>query len=204
MAKLHSDNGLIELLRQVGPQSVVELSAAMDVTATAVRQRLSRLMADGLVGRELSKGVRGRPSHRYSLTDKGVRQTGSNFTDLALALWQEVRGIKDLEVRRGLMQRIAQSMASMYEPQVRGDTLAQRMESVSQVFADRDVPLKVETRDQLPVLTAMACPYPALAEQDRGICAVERMLFSELLGETVRLAECRLDGAATCCRFQTN
>jgi hypothetical protein len=29
------------------------------------------------------------------------------------------------------------------------------------------------------------------------------MLFSELLGEKVRLSECRLDGA-TCCRFETN
>ena len=204
MAKLESDNGLIELLRQSGPQSVSELAAAMNVTGTAVRQRLSRLMADGLVGRDLSHGVRGRPSHRYALTDKGLRQTGSNFTDLALALWREVRGIKDLEVRRGLMQRIAQAMAGMYAAQVQGETLAERMESVSRVFAERDVPLKVETRDQLPILTALACPYPALAEQDRGICAVERMLFSELLGETVRLAECRLDGPTTCCRFQTN
>jgi predicted ArsR family transcriptional regulator len=204
MAKLESDNGLIELLRQSGPQSVSELAAAMHVTGTAVRQRLSRLMAGGLIGRDVSHGMRGRPSHRYSLTDKGLRQTGSNFTDLALALWREVRGIKDLEVRRGLMQRIAQAMAGMYGPQVQGETLAERMESVSRVFAERDVPLKVETRDKLPVLTALACPYPALAEQDRGICAVERMLFSELLGESVRLAECRLDGPATCCRFQTN
>jgi predicted ArsR family transcriptional regulator len=204
MAKLESDNGLIELLRQSGPQSVSELAAAMHVTGTAVRQRLSRLMAGGLIGRDVSHGMRGRPSHRYSLTDKGLRQTGSNFTDLALALWREVREIKDLEVRRGLMQRIAQAMAGMYGPQVQGETLAERMESVSRVFAERDVPLKVETRDKLPVLTALACPYPALAEQDRGICAVERMLFSELLGESVRLAECRLDGPATCCRFQTN
>jgi predicted ArsR family transcriptional regulator len=54
------------------------------------------------------------------------------------------------------------------------------------------------------VLTALACPYPELAEQDRGICAVEKLVFSELLGEKVRLTECRLDGASNCCRFETN
>ena len=78
------------------------------------------------------------------------------------------------------------------------------MESVRQLLADRKVPFTVETSGQLPVLTALACPYPDLAEQDRGICAVEKMLFSELLSTPVRLTECRLDGASTCCRFQTN
>ncbi len=83
------------------------------------------------------------------------------------------------------------------------------MESIGRVMAERNVPFVVENRDhenkdQLPVLTALACPYPELAEQDRGICAVEKMLFSELLGQNVRLTECRLDGVATCCRFQTN
>ena len=204
MARLYSDNGLIQVLREVGPRSVVELSGDLQVTSTAVRQRLARLMADGIVARDLSRGSRGRPSHRYSLTDKGLRQTGSNFADLAVALWREVREIKDIEIRRGLMQRLAKSLAGMVSPQIQGNTLAERMESVSRVFAEREVPLKVEIKNHLPVLIAQACPYPTLAEQDRGICAVERLLFSELLGESVRLSECRLDGPTTCCRFQTN
>ena len=200
----HSDSGLLGLLRSKGPMGVSELAAATDVTPTAVRQRLSRLMAEGMIRREVAKAPRGRPSHRYSLTEQGVRETGSNFTDLALALWQEVRQIKDPEVRTGLLRRIAQGMAGIYRRQIHGETTAERMQEISQVMSQRSVPFVVETRDQLPVLTATACPYPELAEQDRGICAVEKMLFSELLGENVRLTECRLDGAATCCRFQIN
>jgi DeoR family transcriptional regulator, suf operon transcriptional repressor len=199
-----SDDGLIELLRGKGPLGVSELAAAMEVTATAVRQRLSRLMADGLVDRELSKAPRGRPSHRYRLTDKGVRRTGSNFADLAIALWHEVRQIKDPEVRSGLLQRLARAMAGAYRAEINGETVAERMQSVAEVFAERNVPLVVEQSGQLPVLTALACPYPELAEQDRGICAVEKLLFAELLGNPVKLTECRLDGAATCCRFQTS
>src|SRR5690242_14526584 len=96
-----SDRGLLELLRRQGSLGIGELTAAMQVTATAVRQRLVRLMAGGLVQRETNKVARGRPSHRYSLTEKGRRQVGSNFADLTLALWQEVRSIKDPEIRRG-------------------------------------------------------------------------------------------------------
>jgi predicted ArsR family transcriptional regulator len=53
------------------------------------------------------------------------------------------------------------------------------------------------------VLTAVACPYPELAEQDRGVCAMERMMFSEMVGERLKLTDCRLDGDA-CCRFVAN
>jgi DeoR family suf operon transcriptional repressor len=198
-----SDTGLVALLRQRGPLSIAELIAAMNVTATAVRQRLTRLMDQGLIQRETTKPARGRPSHQYSLTEKGRRQTSSNFADLTLALWNEVRSIKNPEVRSGLLQRIAKTLATVYRPKMRGANTAQRMQDVSALMAERNVPFVVEHKGSLPVLTAQGCPYPDLAEQDRGICAVEKMLFSELIGEKIRLSECRLDGTS-CCRFETN
>ncbi len=198
-----SDIGILDLLRKAGPMGVREIARATRVTATAVRQRLSRLMAQGLVHRDLERAGRGRPSHRYQLTEKGRRQTGANFADLAVALWNEVRAIEDVEVRRGLLQRIARKMSDAYSDRIRGATTAKRMESIAEVFAERNVPFEVEGSDDLPVLTAVACPYPELAEMDRGVCAMERMMLAELVGESLRLDECRLDGD-TCCRFVTN
>jgi len=202
-----SDIGILDLLRKAGPLGVGELADSMQVTATAVRQRLVRLMGQGLVERELARAARGRPSHRYSLTDKGRRQTGANFVDLALALWKEVRAIQDPEVRRGLLQRLAKTMAGMYRDQVTGSTTTDRMQSLSRVFAERGLPFEVDASGPLPVLTALACPYPGLAEQDRGICALEKMMISELVNSerdgSLKLASCRLDGE-NCCRFESN
>ncbi len=56
---------------------------------------------------------------------------------------------------------------------------------------------------RVPVLTARACPYTPFGEQDRGICALERMMIAELVQQDVKLSACRLDGDS-CCRFQTN
>lgn len=198
-----SDRGLIELLRRRQALGVGELAVEMKVTATAVRQRLDRLMSQGLIERNAARATRGRPSHRYSLTDKARRQTASNFGDLAIALWREVRAVKDPEVRSGLLGRVAKTIASMYAGEVTGTTTGERMQSVVDLFAARDVPLTVEQHNDLPVLTALACPYPILAEEDRGICALEKMMFAELLGTHVRLTDCRLDGG-DCCRFQTS
>ena len=198
-----TDAAVLDLLRIRGAMSITDFGAALEVTQTAVRQRLTRLTEGGYVTRSATKSGRGRPSFRYELTAKGRRKTGANFADLAVALWQEIRSIVDPEVRRGLLQRIAARLANEYGEQIKGATLKEKMDSVTELFGQRDIAISVTQEGGLPVLTVNACPYPDLAEQDRTVCSMERMLFSELLGESVHLSGCRLDGAG-CCTFEAN
>jgi predicted ArsR family transcriptional regulator len=198
-----SDSTILDLLRKNDGMTVTELAGAMEVTPTAVRQRLNRLMAQEMIERSASRHGRGRPIHHYRLTEKGRRKAGSNFADLAVALWEEISQLEDLEVRRRMMQSLASRLAVMYADRIQGRTLEEKMQSLSELFAERRIPMDVQQSDSLPVLTATVCPYPELAEQDRSICNMERMLFSELLGADVHLAKCRLDGAE-CCSFQSN
>ena len=170
----------------------------MGVTATAVRQRLVRLLGQGDIERHTEKITRGRPVHRYRLTEKGRRRAGANFADLAIALWEEIREIKDLEVRRGLLQRVSGRLAALYAGRVSGSTLEERLQSLADVFRERQIPFEVESKGELPVLHARACPYPELAEHDRTVCSMERLMFSELAGQPLRLSSCRLDGHNGC------
>jgi DeoR family transcriptional regulator, suf operon transcriptional repressor len=212
-----SDAAVIELLRVDDRLGVGDLAKRLGVTATAVRQRLDRLMRAGVVGRTTVPGglsaagepggsrLRGRPSHVYSLTEKGRRTGGDNFRDLALVLWREIRSVREPAVRQGLISRIGSAMAGMYRDEVSGATPRQRLESTAKILQERRIPCGVEPSSDpsnhgLPVLTSYACPYPELAEQDRGICAAERAMLQDLVGSAVRLSECRLDGAS-CCRF---
>ena len=222
-----TDESLLAILRRRGSVTVAELAKSMEVTATAVRQRLNRLMAQDLVERTIeredSRG-RGRPTHQYKLTSKAKHLAGDNYADLASVLWAEIRSIKDDDVRRGLLQRLSRAFVERYRQQIRGATTAERMESLKQLFADRRIPLSVvnetdqvagksqagkgqvgDTKQQsssssLPVLRVEDCPYPDLAEQDRGICAMEKMIFAELIDDDLRLSQCRLDGHS-CCEF---
>lgn len=196
-----SDEAILDHLRRVGAVTIADLVEETGVTATAVRQRLTRLMDLGLIERQATRHGRGRPSHRYSLTEKGVRHAGTNYADLALVLWDEVRNISDPEVRTGLLKRIAVRLAGHYRDHISGEELEERLESLALVMGERAVPLEVAQEGELPVLTVLACPYPDLAERDRGVCAMEKMLFSEMVGAPVRLTECRLDGA-NCCTFE--
>ena len=197
-AILASDVAILDLLRQQDEMSIVQLTEAIGVTATAVRQRLSRLLDQELVERSTVPSVRGRPRHVYRLTTKGRRRSGENFADLAIALWHEIREIEDPVVRGGLAARISRRLASMYAEKVDGDSLEQRMQAVKALFEDRQLPVVVDAGDKLPVISVEACPYPDLAEHDREICNMEGMLFSQMLGVQMSLTTCQLDGDCSC------
>jgi DeoR family suf operon transcriptional repressor len=196
-----SDAAVIDLLKLRESMEIGELARSLSVTATAVRQRLDRLMRGGLVERSTVSKPRGRPSHSYSLTEAGRRLGGDNFRDLALVLWREIREIRDPLVRSGLIGRIGSALAATYRDQIAGGSPAARLESVAGLLRERDICCSVERAAEaggLPVLTSHACPYPDLAEADRGICAAERLMLQELVGTGVRLADCRLDGGSIC------
>ena len=195
------DVTILDCLRKADGLSVPQLVDLLGVTATAVRQRLNRLMDQGMIDRVQVTRGRGRPSHRYHLTEAGRQETGRNFADLATALWAEIRSIKDPEVRRGLLQRLSSRLASFYAGEVQGADLEERMRAVADLLSSRQIPFEVDVRNELPVLTALGCPYTELAEKDRSICAMERMLFTELIGEKLNLSSCRLDGSH-CCTFE--
>jgi predicted ArsR family transcriptional regulator len=195
-----SDKAILDYLRRDGTARISDLVAETGVTATAVRQRIQRLMADGLIERHAERHGRGRPNHRYVLTKKGERYAGDNFSDLAVVLWEEIRSVRDLDVRRGLLKRIAERFVERYRGRVDGETLGQRMDSLVNLMEERDIPFEVDSSGTLPVLSALVCPYPELAQLDRGVCTMEKLMLSDVLGESVRLSACRLDGAP-CCTF---
>ncbi len=195
-----SDQAMLNLMRRNGAVTISALVAEMGVTATAVRQRLQRLMASGLVERHTERKERGRPNHRYSLTEKGERSGGNNFADMAVVLWEEIKSVDDPAIRRGLLKRIADRFVAKYRDRVAGDTLEQRMGTLAETMREREIPFSVNTSGALPVLSALACPYPELAKADRSVCTMEKLMLSEILGNNMRLSECRLDGA-NCCTF---
>jgi predicted ArsR family transcriptional regulator len=118
-------------------------------------------------------------------------------------LWEEIREVRDPEVRQGLLKRISERLANVYRDQIHGETLRERMTELSRLMSGQDLSFELDESEELPVLTALACPYPGVAEQDRGVCAMEKMMLSSVLGEGLKLSSCRLDGA-NCCTFEAS
>jgi len=201
--KSTADPDLLHLLADAGSLAISEIEQHLEVTRTAVHERLLRLMADGLVNRELVRGGRGRPSYQYSLSPKARKLSGNNFADLAAVLWQQVLGIEDSRRRQHVIRSIASALNVLYADAIRGTTLKARMESLRELLEKRRVRCEIDTPVGGPTFTLRDCPYSELADVDSTICEMETMLFSQLLGDEVVLSQCRLDGHA-CCQFGPN
>ena len=119
--------------------SVSELSDAMEVTPTAVRQRLVRLLAQNAIQREAIRYGRGRPRHRYWLTEEGLSLTGSNSTDMAVTLWPEIRQSNDPEVRRETLRQIARDWLPATPAEIPGETPAERLQSLADLLNERRI-----------------------------------------------------------------
>jgi predicted ArsR family transcriptional regulator len=194
-----SDGQFLNELHRIGPKTVQDICSAIGVTATAIRQRLWRLQGSGFVARELVRTGRGRPHYVYRVTDKGLRQLGDNYGDLALILWREIRNIPDPEVRRTITSRVRDALVSRLG-RFEG-VLQDRMQRLGDSLLSRGYDVEVGSEGALPILRENNCPYQELAEEDRDICGLEREVFQQALGTEVRLTHCCLDGHH-CCEFE--
>ncbi len=206
-AELRSvDRELLKVLRGKTWVGIGELTDALGVTATAVRQRVERLLQLGLIDRHKVVAGRGRPTFQYCLTVNGHRHAGANPTAIAEAMWLEILAIEDVEVRGRVIASIASRLGREYASQIDTnngvDSVEQRMIKLSEMLSQRQIDNQVVGSGELPVLDLASCPYPSLTDtsEDRAMCRLEEQMISEALGQPVHLSSCRLDGDA-CCQF---
>lgn len=196
-----SDRALLDLIRRAGPLTVAELATSLGVTATAIRNRLTRLLGAGLVVRQSEHQDRGRPKHTYRVSVEAQKRLGQNYADLALVLWDEMMStVADRKLRRLLFTRVTDRLAEIYRSQVNGQEWEGRLVQLTNLLHDRGVEAEVATESGsvIPVLRQHSCPYYELAESDPAICALERKMFEKVLGRSLRLSQCRLDGDRSC------
>lgn len=195
------DQAVLDLLRQQRGLTVQELIDQLEVTATAVRQRLDRLEHVGLIERRKEGVGRGRPQFRYFLTQLGMRYASASYADLAMALWQEVMELPNPQLRGTILRSVARRMGEQLKQSIPVNaTLTQRLEAMATAFGQRKVPADVNGDGVLPVLQVHACPYPEISQQEgsRQMCEMEQEMISEAIGQPVHLDCCRLDGHNLC------
>src|SRR5690242_88869 len=132
-----AEHQFLEQLHRLGASTVSDIGEAIGVTATAVRQRLTRLQGLGFISREVERAGRGRPHHKYCVTDKGLRTLGDNYSDLALTLWREIQKLPNSAVQNDLKERIREGLVARFGDVVHGPTLGERLEQLQAELRER-------------------------------------------------------------------
>ncbi|MGD9854898.1 MAG: helix-turn-helix transcriptional regulator [Planctomycetaceae bacterium] len=201
----HPDREFLARLSRLENGTILELCGELDVTATAVRQKLSRLMAAELVERRTVTAGRGRPYHVYRVSEEGRRQLGDGYGDLARLLWREMKQIEDTDIRARLMSRLRNALVQRYRAAAPAASLDERFQQLQRALDEQGIQADLGERRQgdemLPVLREHHCPYHDLAAEDSTICDLERSVFGDVLGVPIALTQCCRDGYA-CCEFE--
>lgn len=189
---------------QRGATTVRALCVEAGVTATAVRQRLTKLEALGLIARRATAHGRGRPFHSYEVTTAGLRQLGENYQELAALLWDVLTGTEDSALREKLLSSLRAVMVARYGGTVTGKGVLERLPQLRDGLREHGFQVETSATNgpgSLPVLREHRCPFPDLAERGPELCELEQAVFSDVLGANVALTACCRDGDH-CCEFQ--
>src|SRR5262245_25501116 len=197
----NEDRQLLEAIRRRGGMTIQQGVQFAAVTPTAVRHRLNRVMAQGLIERVRQHEGRGRPRYSYILTEQAHVMMGQNYADLAKTLWAELKTFEDRAVGMRVLRRVADRLADHYRRQMPGRDVPERLAALKRLLADRGVDAEVDTAGSSTVLRQHSCPYHELAEADRTVCGIEMRMFEKVLDADLKLAQCRLDGHR-CCEFE--
>jgi predicted ArsR family transcriptional regulator len=188
----------LEFLLRNGPASIKELELVSGVTATAVRQQLASLTAEGLVAMFKERQGVGRPRNLYRLTERSHSLFACYNDELALDLIHELLETEGTDKLRYLLNRVGSKLAVQYRRQIKGQAMGDRARELSTVLDRRGIRVDLEQGDGVIILREYNCPYHEIASVHRDVCEMERSAFSQALGADVTLSECIQDGHHSC------
>lgn len=182
-----SDDRLLTRIKTLAPVTAADLAAALGVTAQAVREKLARLVDDGLVTFEDRVEGVGRPRRFWRLTAAGHAHFPDGHARLAVDLIGGIRamlgdaGIDQLIAGREAAQRRSYAAALA----AAGDDGPARLQALAVMRSTEGYMAEVTADPDTPggfVLTEHHCPICAAATICQGFCRSELALFREALG----------------------
>lgn len=194
-----ADLELLQALSERASATIQELCADRGVTDTAIRRRLDRLRSLGLVDRRSESEGRGRPHHRYRITQQGRAELGDNYATLAQVLWRAIQSIEDPRVKRRVLDRVRRELFGRFSL-AGAAAVTDRMRHLEQALREQGYSVEIDFERELPVLQEHCCPYTDLAVADPSICRLEQDVYSDVLGVPVTLTHRCVDGHP-CCEF---
>lgn len=197
---------LLDLLKQEGPLEAAALGRRLGVTATAVRQHLKEMEAEGLVAAEPQARPVGRPVRLWRLTPAADRFFPDGHAELAVELLGALESaFGPAGTERLIAARTARQLAA-YRAQVPQDwPLRRKLEALAALRSAEGYMAELQPEAEGEggagyLLIENHCPICTAARACSGLCAGELQLFQVILGPGVRIE--RLDhllaGARRC------
>jgi len=190
---------VLKAIQLRGRASIKDVACDLGVTASAIRLHLTQLEAHGAIRAEKVRAGVGRPYYVYSVAPEAHNLFYKDYGALARFLLEEVEETQGADALQGLLGRVGGRLAALYQDQVAGWELADRVQDWVDLLDQRGVSVELEKTEQGYVLREYGCPYQNIAVESRAVCEMERQMMAYLLESGVQLTQCVLDGYHGCC-----
>jgi predicted ArsR family transcriptional regulator len=189
-------------LKSLGDAQAETIATRLGVTVQAVRQRLDRLFAGGLVSYEDKALGRGRPRRMWSLTPVAASQFPDTHAQLTVDLIGTIRSELGEAAFTRLLRRRAEEMTANYRQRLgREPDMAGKLTALAEMRSAEGYMARLE---DCPgdgyLLIEDHCPICAAAIACQGFCSVELEVFRDLLddGWQIERQDHLLTGARRC------
>lgn len=182
MKRRAADRFLV-LLKMHGPQTSVELGAALGISDEAARQQMTKLAADGLAeGFSEASGV-GRPTQRWRLTPAGNARFPDAHGELTVQLIQSIRTeLGEPALERLIGAREQETRKNYAEEMAGAKDLRERVARLAAIRSREGYMAEWREEPDGYLLFENHCPICAAASICQGFCRAELSVFQETLG----------------------
>ena len=188
-------------LKRLGPASAQQIARPLGVSSMAVRFHLSILEKAGCVATTLKRGVRGRPTYLYSLTESAHAFFPNEYGDWANRFLASL-------VRLGGEAKVAQVFAQMrdsavaqHRPGMTGKDLEGRVAEMAKIQSESGYMADWRRLDANTFeLTEHNCGILQVAHNCPQACDCELRMMQDLLGAPVFRQE-HIAKGDSCCRY---
>ena len=187
---------ILAYLQRHGEATVKDLEELLGISTTAVREHLTHLQARNLVTTKLVRRGPGRPHALYFLTDAAQNLFPKEYDTLTTMLLREIASREGPDRLQALLDGVGARLAEEYRGQVSGVALPDRLAALRESLERRGIP--VELLPDGDSFRLFACPYFDVAQEHAGVCAMERRMIEQVLGEQVVLEGTIREGRRSC------
>ncbi|GAB4110160.1 MAG: winged helix-turn-helix transcriptional regulator [Roseiflexaceae bacterium] len=183
-------------LQRQDEATVRDLEELLGISTTAVREHLTHLEARGMIGARLVRQGPGRPKLVYSLLPRAQELFPKEYGTLVTLLMRELASSEHPERMQVLLDAVGARLAAEYGVQIGSGSFEDRFKRLRGALEERGIPVDIDAEQAK--LHIYACPYHEVAQEHPAICAMERGMLQQVLGETIRLEGAIREGHRSC------
>lgn len=196
---------IVAALRQHGERTIAQLAEAVGITPAALRRHLDILAGEGMVEHRAVRQATGRPFFLYRLSER-AQEAASDYprllerfvTEVATLGREEIASKDGRDLLETVFGHMSEHLAADYQDRVHGETLSERLDSLTEALRDEGLVERWEERPDGYHLSTSLCPHRRAAVLTPGLCSAEARAIASLLGAAVEQTGRLVDGAPLC------